>query len=312
MHVCVVIEGQMGVGWKETLAFARAAEQAGLDGIFRSDHYGGDPERGSLDAWATLAALAMSTERVRLGTLVSPVTFRHPSVLAKVVATVDHISQGRVELGLGAGWFEEEHRRYGFAFPDAARRMELLGEQLEIVHRQWTEEEFDFDGRHYRLERCLALPKPLQRPHPPLIVGGRATSATLRPAVRFADEYNTFYPTTAAARARRDRVYEACERAGRDRASLAFSVMTMCVLGKTRADVLARLAAHPSASSPDELLAEKREVWIMGSPGEAIERLLALKEIGVDRVLLQVLDYSDLDLVDLVASEVMPALRAAI
>jgi F420-dependent oxidoreductase-like protein len=312
LRVCLVVEGQEGVGWEETLAFARACERGGLDGVFRSDHYAGDPERGSLDAWTTLAALAMATERVRLGTLVSPVTFRHPSVLAKVVTTVDHISHGRVDLGVGVGWFAEEHRTYGFAFPDLATRAELLDEQLEIVHRQWTESEFDFDGRHYRLERCLALPKPFQRPHPPLIVGGRATPATLRPAVRFADEYNTFYATTAAVRARRSRAHEACERAGRDPSSLAFSVMTMCVLGERRADVLARIAAAlPPDSDPEGRLAAKREIWVVGTPEDAVERLVELEEIGVDRVLLQVLDHSDLDLVELLASEVLPALRAS-
>jgi F420-dependent oxidoreductase-like protein len=310
LPVCLIVEGQEGVGWEETLAFADACEQCGFAGLFRSDHYAGDPERGSLDAWTTLAALATVTKRIRLGTLVSPVTFRHPSVLAKVAATVDHISGGRVELGLGAGWFEPEHRTYGFAFPDLRTRTELLVEQLEIVRRQWTEDEFRFEGRHYRLEGCLGLPKPIQRPHPPLIVGGSATPPTLRPAVRFADEYNTFYPTTSAVGARRQRVWAACEQAGRDPSSLAFSVMTMCALGETRHEVLARLAAAlPPGSDAEARLAAKREIWLVGTPEQAVQRLIEWRELGVSRVLLQVLDHSDLDLVHLLASEVLPALR---
>src|SRR5919106_4186917 len=163
MRVCLMIEGQEDVTWDQWLALAAAWEEHGLEGLFRSDHYEsvmGMRERGSLDAWTTLAALAARTSRIRLGTLVSPVTFRHPSVLAKSVVTVDHVSGGRVELGMGAGWMEKEHSGYGFPFPDTPTRMEMLAEQAEIVVRQWTEDEFSFEGRHYRLEGCTAEPKP--------------------------------------------------------------------------------------------------------------------------------------------------------
>jgi hypothetical protein len=182
-----MIEGQEGVTWDEWLALADACEDAGLEGLFRSDHYTsvfGALDRGSLDAWTTPAGIAAHTERIRLGTMVSPATFRHPSALARAAATVDHISGGRVELGLGAGWYELEHRAHGFEFPEHGERVEIFAEQLEIIHRQWTEEAFDFTGRHYRLEDCRALPKPVQRPRPPLIVGGTARSGTLEPAVR--------------------------------------------------------------------------------------------------------------------------------
>jgi F420-dependent oxidoreductase-like protein len=229
MRVCLMIEGQEAVTWEQWLAIARACEDAGLEGLFRSDHYTsvfGALDRGSLDAWATLAGIAAHTERIRLGTMVSPATFRHPSTLAREAATVDHISGGRVELGLGAGWYELEHRAHGFEFPDEGTRMERFAEQLEIVHRQWTEESFDFSGRHYTLQDCRALPKPLQQPRPPLIVGGAARTGTLEPAVRFADEYNTPIASLETCRERRRRVAEACERAGRDPASLPFSLMT--------------------------------------------------------------------------------------
>ncbi|MGH2819948.1 MAG: LLM class flavin-dependent oxidoreductase, partial [Actinomycetota bacterium] len=163
MRICLMIEGQEDVGWKQWQALAVACEESGLEGLFRSDHYlsvGGHAERGSLDAWTTLAGLAAQTERIRLGTMVSPATFRHPSALAKSVVTVDHISGGRVELGLGAGWHEAEHRAYGFPFAGAPTRLEVLGEQLEIVRGAWDEGPFEFDGRHYRLEGLDALPKP--------------------------------------------------------------------------------------------------------------------------------------------------------
>ncbi|MGH8573564.1 MAG: TIGR03560 family F420-dependent LLM class oxidoreductase, partial [Gammaproteobacteria bacterium] len=186
MRICLMIEGQEDVTWEQWVALAGACEEYGLEGLFRSDHYVsvmGRTERGSLDAWSTLSALAAVTSRIRLGSLVSPATFRHPSVVAKSAATADHISGGRVELGLGAGWYEAEHEAYGFEFPDTGTRMDVLGEQLEIVHRQWTEESVDFDGRHYKLKGVHALPKPVQRPHPPIIVGGSGRRRTVGLAV---------------------------------------------------------------------------------------------------------------------------------
>src|SRR3954466_2648217 len=175
MRVCLMIEGQEDVSWEQWVALARACEESGIETLFRSDHYlsvQGEHGRASLDAWATVNALAAVTSRIRLGTLVSPATFRHPSVLAKMAVTTDHVSGGRVELGMGAGWFGDDHSRYGFPFADTATRMGVLAEQLEIVHRQWSEESFSFEGKHYTLEDCHAEPKPVQRPHPPLILGG--------------------------------------------------------------------------------------------------------------------------------------------
>jgi alkanesulfonate monooxygenase SsuD/methylene tetrahydromethanopterin reductase-like flavin-dependent oxidoreductase (luciferase family) len=193
VQVCLTVESEEDVGWAQWLSLAHACEQHGLLGLFGSDHYAsveGRREHGSLDLWATLAGLAASTHRIRLGSLVSPVTFRAPSVLAKCAVTVDHISGGRVELGLGAGWFEDEHRAYGLPFPPLRERLQMLAEQLEIIRRQWSEREPSVHGRRYRLERCPARFRPLQRPHPPIILGGDAGPRSVALAARWADEYN--------------------------------------------------------------------------------------------------------------------------
>jgi F420-dependent oxidoreductase-like protein len=309
-----MVEGQEGVTWEQWLALARTCERAGLEGLFRSDHYTsvfGELDRGSLDAWATLAGIAACTERIRLGTMVSPSTFRHPSTLAREVVTVDHISGGRVELGLGAGWYELEHAAHGFPFPAMDVRLELFAEQLEIVYRQWTEESFDFAGRHYRLTDCRALPKPVQQPGPPIVVGGIARVPTVEPAVRFAAEYNTFVASVETCRARRRRIAEACERAGRDPASLVFSLMSTCIVGVDRDDLLekARRVMGVSArehSDPADFLVEAPEGWIVGTVDEVVERLLALEEAGVERVMLQHLDHEDLDTIELLGGSVVP------
>jgi alkanesulfonate monooxygenase SsuD/methylene tetrahydromethanopterin reductase-like flavin-dependent oxidoreductase (luciferase family) len=191
VRVNLMVEGQEGVSWNEWAALARACEDYGVAGLFRSDHYVsiGDPGRkGSLDALTTLAGLAALTTRLRLGTMVSPASFRHPSVLAKSAVTIDHISTGRFELGMGAGWYEREHTAHGFEFADTETRLQVLEEQLEIVHRQWTEGPFTFEGRHYRIVDGDALPKPLQRPHVPLIVGGSAGKRSAALAAKWADE----------------------------------------------------------------------------------------------------------------------------
>jgi F420-dependent oxidoreductase-like protein len=312
-----MVEGQEGVAWEQWLALARACEKGGLEGLFRSDHYVstvGCSERGSLDAWATLAGLAAVTRRIRLGTMVSPATFRHPSELAKVVVTVDHISGGRVELGLGAGWYDLEHRSYGFSFHDVRTRIASFAEQLEIVHRQWTEEEFDFDGRFYRLTKCRAEPKPLQRPHPPIIVGGYARPGTVRPAVRFADEYNVPFATADECRRSRSRIDAACEQAGRDPATITFSLMTGFVVGRDEKDLLQRalrvMEWENAGGDPARFVREKRDEWVVGTVGEVIEKLVELEAAGVERIYLEHLDYSDVDAVALLAEEIVPVLTA--
>ena len=229
-----MIEGQEGVSWEQWLALAHACEEAGIEALFRSDHYEsvfGFEERPALDAWSTVAALAAATERVRLGTLVSPVTFRRAGELAKVVATVDNISGGRVELGLGAGWNESEHEHFGFPFPDLSERMDELERQLEHVTRQWAERS----------------PKPVQQ-RPPLILGGHARPRGVRLAARYADEYNSTFSAPAECAERRARVAAACEEAGRE--PIPFSLMTVCVVGSDPGEVVERIRRQSSGHRP--------------------------------------------------------------
>jgi F420-dependent oxidoreductase-like protein len=279
VRVCVMIEGQEGVTWDEWVALARTTEELGFEGLFRSDHYGAvvnendDEELGALDAWATLAALAAVTSRIQLGTLVSPATFRHPSVLAKNALTVDHISGGRVELGLGAGWNEAEHRHYGFPFTSMRERMDVFAEQLEIVHGQLGGEPFEFDGEHYRLDRWNPLPKPVKPEGIPIIVGGAGRKRSVALAARFADEYNAVWPTPDEARALRQRLDEACEREGRE--PIPLSVMT----------------------KPYD------------SPGAAVAQLSELAEAGVVRAMVQHLEHRDLDPLEAFAREALPRLQ---
>ncbi len=308
-----MIEGQEGVSWPQWVALARACEEHGIFALFRSDHYmnldGNHPERQAMDAWATLSALAAVTSSVRLGTLVSPATFRHPSNLAKLVATADEISNGRVELGVGAGWHEGEHAAYGFDFPPTRTRVDMLEEQLQVVLGAWGEEEFSFDGAHYRIKGLDAQPKPVQRPHPPLIMGGDAGPRSAALAARFADEYNTTFPTLQDVIERRGRIADACERAGRD--PIPFSVMTGLVVGRDRAELeqrLRRLSDRIGAKA-DAFMDDPSSAWVVGTVDDAVGQLAALRDAGVSRVMCQHLLHDDLDAVALIASELAPRLR---
>jgi F420-dependent oxidoreductase-like protein len=310
MDLCLMIEGQEGVSWPRWLALAGACEEHGVPALFRSDHYlnldGQHPERESMDAWGTLCALAAVTSSLRLGTLVSPATFRHPSVLAKLVASADEISRGRIELGLGAGWHEREHEAYGFEFRPTKARMDVLEEQLQIVLGAWGPGPFSFEGRHYRLLDLDAQPKPAQQPHPPLIMGGNAGPRSAALAARFADEYNTVFPSVEDVRERRQRVDDACERAGRE--PIPFSVMTGFLVGRDREELggrAKRLAERINAEA-GALLAEPPRAWIFGTLDEATDQLQALKDAGVSRVMCQHLLHDDLDAVALIGSELAP------
>jgi F420-dependent oxidoreductase-like protein len=296
MRVCLMIEGQNGVTWDEWVALARAAEGVGLEGLFRSDHYSmiDQPLVGSHDAWATLAALAPLTSTIRLGTMVSPATFRHPSVLARMAVTVDHVSGGRVEVGMGAGWFEPDHTENGFPFLDAKGRFDLLAEQVEVVVRSWTEEHFDHEGAAYTLRNQTLLPKPLQRPHPPLILGGRVKRRSAALAARYATEYNTLGASLDELAERGRRLDAACVAIGRDPSTLAHSLMTTCVVGADPAAVAARLR------QVEELLDRQRsEGWLVGTVDELVERLAELESVGITRVFLQNLHHRDLGSVEL-------------
>jgi F420-dependent oxidoreductase-like protein len=312
MRVCLMIEGQEGVTWEQWHTLGREVEDSGLEGLFRSDHYAGlmgDETRSSLDAWTQIAALAALTSRIRLGTLVSPITFRHPAVLAKAVVTADHVSGGRVELGIGAGWNAREHAAYGFPFPALPERLERLEEQLELIVRQWTESDVSHDGRHYRLESLDALPKPVQRPRPPVIVGGAAKPRTARLAARYADEYNTTFATLEQCEERRARVLQACADAGRE--PLVFSLMTGCVVASDRAELRERIRRLMERmrveGDPDEFIRERSDVMILGTVDEVVARLDALEEAGVERIFLQHLVHDDIEMVRLLGAEVAPA-----
>jgi alkanesulfonate monooxygenase SsuD/methylene tetrahydromethanopterin reductase-like flavin-dependent oxidoreductase (luciferase family) len=284
-----MIEGQEGVSWEQWSALARAAEDAGLDALFRSDHLRslgrGDPN-GSLDAWATLAGLAAITSRIRLGTMVSPVTFRRVSMLAKLATTVDHISGGRVELGLGAGWNEVEHRTYGLEFPPVRERLDELDRQLAEITRQWT-------------EATDIWPKPVQTPRPPIIIGGRAGPRTVAAAVAHADEYNTVWPTLEEARARKRTLDEAAAAAGRE--PLRFSIMIGCAVGRDRAELRQRLAAYRDVAGDDS-------PPLAGTVEEIAEQLRAYEKVGVERAMLQHLVHEDAEMVA-VLGEVAARLR---
>jgi alkanesulfonate monooxygenase SsuD/methylene tetrahydromethanopterin reductase-like flavin-dependent oxidoreductase (luciferase family) len=303
VRVALMIEGQEDVTWDDWRALAAACEEHGIDTMFRSDHYlsvMGRAERGSLDAWATINALAAITSRLRLGTLVSPATFRHPSELAKVVVTADHVSGGRVELGLGSGWNVAEHETYGFPFPPMGERMKMMAEQLELISRQWAS--------------GPVQPKPLQQPRPNLIVGGRGGPRSLRLAARFADEYNTVNKTVAECAEIRAQLDAAC--AEHDRDPIPLSLMTGWLVGEDRAELLDRAARLSEWTGrgvdAETFLAEQPDSSIAGTLDEGIERLRELASAGVERVMLQQLLHRDLDAVEQIGRRVVPALAAAV
>lgn len=312
MQLCLMIEGQEGVSWPDWVALAEACERHGIPALFRSDHYqnldGQHPERGSLDAWATVCGLAALTSKLRLGTLVSPATFRHPSNLAKLAVSADHISGGRIEVGLGAGWHEREHAAYGFPFPPTRERVDVLGDQLQILLGNWGEEVFSFESRHYRLDGLDAQPKPVQRPHPPLILGGNAGPRSTALAARYADEYNTAFPTVEDVRARRRRVVDACSRAGRE--PIPFSVMTALLVGGDRSELRERAARLMdrigAAGDVERFLGEPPGSWVVGTVEQAAEHLAGLREAGVARVMCQQLLHDDLEAVALLGERLAP------
>jgi len=306
MRVCLMIEGQESVTWEEWLDLAKACEDSAIDALFRSDHYQsvmGKSERSSLDAWATICGLAAVTSTLRLGTLVSPVTFRHPSVLAKNVVTADHISGGgRIELGMGSGWLEAEHDAYGFTFSATGERVKMFEEQIEIVRRQWNEEPSDFEGEIYRIKDGNAQPKPISPPN--LIVGGSARPRTLAAAAKWADEYNLVMMSAEQAREAVPLVRKAWVDAGRS--APVISLMTHGIIGSDRIDLLERAHAvaevrGEDASDPEAFIKGLRDNTLVGTVAEIREQLSELEEAGVERLMFQHLTHSDLDGVDLIA-----------
>jgi F420-dependent oxidoreductase-like protein len=302
----IFVAPQVGATYDDQLQVARLAEVLGFGAFVRSDHYLAAPGQtalpGPTDAWLTLAGLARETKRIRLGTLVSPVTFRWPGPLSIMVAQVDAMSDGRVALGLGASWYEAEHTAYGIPFPPAADRFDQLEEQLAILTGIWATppgDTFDYEGKWYRLSRCPALPKPRQRPHPPIVVGGRGLRRTPNLAARYAQELNvspTISPEQAATMFARGQT--ACELIGRDPKTLRRSVMLTTICGLKEEDVTRRLS-YPGTGQPE----------ILGTPSDVIGQLRAYEEAGAQMAYLRLVDLHDLDHLAVLGTEVLPAIQ---
>jgi F420-dependent oxidoreductase-like protein len=308
MQLRIFTEPQLGADYATLLRVAKATEELGFDAFFRSDHYlkmgpvSGLP--GPTDAWITLAGLAVQTERIRLGTLVSPVTFRLPGPLAITVALVDQMSRGRVELGLGTGWFDAEHSAYGIPFPPLGDRFSMLEEQLAIITGLWTTPQgkaFSYSGQHYSVTDSPALPKPAQQPKPPVIIGGGGPKRTPRLAAAYADEYNSGFDGVAGTQAAFDRVRAAVEAAGRPASAMIYSTAQTVCCGRDAAELKRR--AEAIGQEPDDL----RRDGLAGSPAEIVDKIGQFAGIGAERVYLQVLDLADIEHLELIAAEVLPA-----
>ncbi|MDD9379477.1 LLM class F420-dependent oxidoreductase [Streptomyces sp. ZAF1911] len=306
MDLRIFTEPQQGASYDTLLSVAKATEDLGFDAFFRSDHYlrmgAADGLPGPTDAWITLAGLARETKRIRLGTLMTAGTFRLPGVLAIQVAQVDQMSGGRIELGLGAGWFEEEHKAYGIPFP--AERLARLEEQLEIVTGLWATEPgatFDYAGVHYQVENSPALPKPAQD-RIPVLIGGHGAKRTPRLAARYADEFNMPFASIADSERQFGRVRTALEEAGRKPGDLVYSNALVVCVGKDDAEVARRAAAIGRD------VAELKANGLAGSPAEVVDRIGAYEAVGSSRLYLQVLDLADLDHLELISSRVQSQL----
>ena len=310
MDLRIFTEPQQGATYDDLLRVASAAESLGFDAFFRSDHYlgmGTEGLPGPTDAWTTLAGLARDTSTIRLGTLMTSATFRLPGPLAITVAQIDQMSGGRVELGIGAGWFEEEHSAYGIPFPGVRERFDRLEESLAVITGLWDTppgERFSYPGEHYPIENSPALPKPTQSPHPPVLIGGKGAKRTPALAARYADEFNLPFVSLDETRTQFALVRDACAAAERDAGELTYSNALVVCCGDDEGEV--RRRAERIGRDPEELRAN----GLAGTPSELVERIGAYAEAGAERIYLQVLDLSDLDHLGLIASKVMPQVAA--
>jgi F420-dependent oxidoreductase-like protein len=313
MRFVLMIEAQMGLSYADQLALARRAETAGFEAFFRSDHYESFPGLGgrpTTDAWTVLAGLARETTTIRLGALVSPVTVRLPGHLAKTVATVDEMSGGRIEVGLGAGWNESEHRRHGFPFPPIGERADMLEEQLAILHGLWREPDgWSFEGQHYRIEDALFAPKPVQRPHPPIIVGGEGSPRSLRIAARYADEFNVTSSDPARVADRIGHLEAACVAIGRDPSTIRRSAMVGTLIARDETELAVRKRAVLDEFTLDEQgddwFATREQRWIIGTPDQVRAKVAEFAAAGVERLMLQDFVPHDLEMVDLLGEELV-------
>ena len=302
-------EPQQGLTYEEILAVARAAEAAGLEAFFRSDHYASFPGPAgepTTDAWATLAGLARETSTIHIGTLVSPVTFRIPGSFAKLITTVNEMSGGRVEVGMGAGWNEEEHHQLGIPYPDLGGRYDRFEEALAVVHGLWTEPDgWSFEGQHWQVSSSRFAPRPTNpaRRHPNLILGGDGGPRLARLVATYADEFNRQSATADRLREAYARVRAACDALGRDPESVVYSAMVGVLVAETEGELLDRvreqMAVIGDRTEAGAWLAERRDRWIMGTPDQAHERIEELAAAGAQRIMLQDFLPRDLDMVSL-------------
>jgi F420-dependent oxidoreductase-like protein len=310
MELRIFTEPQQGASYDDLLVVALESERLGFDAFFRSDHYlhmgavSGLP--GPTDAWITLAGLARETSTIRLGTLMSAATFRLPGPLAIAVAQVDQMSGGRVELGIGTGWFAAEHAAYGMDFPSVGERFNRLSEQLEIITGLWETpvgETYSFTGKHYQLSDSPALPKPLQRPRPPVLIGGGGKVRTPQLAARFAQEFNLPFNSLDVTSTQFDRVRDACERAGRGRESIILSAAQVLCVGENETEIerRSRLIGRD--------ISELRANGLAGTVDEVVEKIRSFADVGTSRMYLQVLDLADLDHLRLVAERILPQMN---
>lgn len=314
MRFALMTEPQQGLSYVEQLELARLAERLGFETFFRSDHYRSFPgpdDRPTTDAWTVLAGIARETTRIRLGTLVSPVTFRHPGSFAKVVTTVDEMSGGRIEVGVGAGWNEPEHRQLGLAFPEIVERADLMEDELEILHGLWEESDgWSFEGRKVHLEAASFNPKPVQRPHPPIIVGGEGSPRSLRMAARYADEYNMSSSGLDACARAFARLDEECRKIGRDPGAVTRSVMAGLLIGRDEAELAGRVQSQlamigDSGTDAVAWLEARGTRWVTGTPVQARAMVAAFEAAGAQRIILQDLLPRDHDMIELAARELI-------
>ena len=310
MEFCLSIEIQEGMSYADTLAMTLAGEATGFHSALLAEHYyasSGRPELMSADAWVFLGALARDTERIRLGTLVSPVTFRHPAVLAKMAATLDHLSNGRAELGIGAGWLVDEHRAYGFPFGSGPERVDLLEEQLQVITGLWSQDPFSHAGAHYHLEECRFTPRPVQLPRLPILIGGASNATRLpRLAARYADEYVIGRGTPALCREVRDRLDRDCARAGREPSAVSLALFAGLCVAETEEEVARTLAKLMEGARPHM---QDTETWILGTPEQAAARLRELRAAGVERLMFSVDNDLHREMIPLLGERVAPLLR---
>ena len=320
MKIGVQFEVQDGVGWNRWRELAARVDELGYESLWRSDHLFsvvGDLTKTGIETWTSLTYLATATSRIRFGPLVSPMTFRHPSLLALQAAAVDELSGGRLEVGVGAGWEPREHESFGVPFPSTPERFERLDEGLTVMKLLWTEPEPEFEGRFYSLHGARLHPKPLQRPHPPIVVGGTGEKRSLRIVAKHADEWNAHGVTVDVYRAKRAVLDRYCAEFGRDPAAVRHSVTAPCAIGmsentiRDRIDAQSRLLplrtpAFFPEGKPQTIDALRARGWIVGRPEEIVDQIRTLAEAGVDRVMLELIDAYDDESLELIAREVLP------